>query len=156
MELQRWSSKQRELPCSVAYLLPSLSSQGVTNFNFLLTISIHSKEKRLEELIKWSPKGKIFSSSIEFSQLILYRKVWRSVWRICMFLKEKKIMTRTHQFCSLLLAFHSFSFLKFFFQFFHFSFSLKITNHVNVVYLGWQIRLTIVRFLTTHAEKFRA
>ena len=52
MELQRWSSKQRELPCSVAYLLPSLSSQEVTNFNFLLTISIHSKEKRLEELIK--------------------------------------------------------------------------------------------------------
>ena len=42
-------------------------------------------------------------------------------------------MTSTHQFCSLLLAFHSFSFLKFFFQFFHFSFSLKTTNRVNVV-----------------------
>lgn len=51
MELQRWSSKQRELPCWVAYLLPSLSSQGVTNVNFLLTISIGSQEKRLGELI---------------------------------------------------------------------------------------------------------
>ena len=71
MELQRWSSKQRELPCWVAYLLPSLSSQGVTNVYFLLRISIRSQEKRLGELIKWSPKGKIFSFSIEFSQLIL-------------------------------------------------------------------------------------
>ena len=71
MEFHRWSSKQRELPCWVAYLLPSLSSQGVTNVSFVLTISIHSQEKRLGELIKWSPKGKIFSSSIEFSQLIL-------------------------------------------------------------------------------------
>ena len=53
-----------------------------------------------------------------------------------MFLKGKNKVTSTHQFCPLLLAFHSFSFLKFFFQFFHFSFPLKTTNRVNVVYLG--------------------
>ena len=35
-------------------------SARVTNTNFLLTFSIYNQEKRLWELIKWSPKGKYF------------------------------------------------------------------------------------------------
>ena len=35
-------------------------SARVTNTNFLLTFSIYNQEKRLGELIKWSPKRKYF------------------------------------------------------------------------------------------------
>ena len=50
---------------SFIFLFPSYSQTPltlwvpmVTNINFLLTMSIHCQEKRLWELIKWSPKWK--------------------------------------------------------------------------------------------------
>ena len=61
----------------------------VTKHNFLLTISIDSQEQSLWELIKWS-QGKNLWSFIKFSQLILQGNVWRSVWRICMWILGPK------------------------------------------------------------------
>ena len=43
---------------------------------------------RLRELIKWSPKRKMLSSFLKFSQLILYGNVLRSLSKICLWIWE--------------------------------------------------------------------
>lgn len=46
----------------------TLPVQRMINIKFLLTISIHHKVKRLQELMQWSPNGKILWSFIKFFQ----------------------------------------------------------------------------------------
>ena len=65
----------------------------MTNINFLLTISIHCQEMRLWDLTKIT-KEKMPWSYIKFSQLILKGNVWRSDWRICMWILGLKGLTQ--------------------------------------------------------------
>ena len=58
----------------------------VTNSNFLLTMSVHCQEIRLWEYKKWSRKRECLDVFFNFSQLIVKGNVWRSVWRICMWI----------------------------------------------------------------------
>ena len=60
--------------------------------NFLLTISIDYHEQSLWELTKWSQRENIWSFT-KFSQLIFQGNVWRSVWRICMWILGLKGLT---------------------------------------------------------------
>ena len=53
----------------------------VTNISFLPTTSIHHQEKRLGELMKWSPIN-CFDLWSHFLKLFLYGNVQRSVMRI--------------------------------------------------------------------------
>ena len=60
----------------------------MTNINFLLTISIHDQEvMRILEMIT---KGKVLRSFVKFSQGIFIGNVWRSIWRICIWILELK------------------------------------------------------------------
>jgi len=57
----------------------------ITNINFLLTKSVPNQEKSLRELTESSPKGRktdLLSNSLKYFS----ENVWRSVWRICMFI----------------------------------------------------------------------
>ena len=58
----------------------------VTNSNFLLTMSINCQEIRLWEYKKMITKEKMPWCFFKFSQLIPKGNVWRSVWRICMWI----------------------------------------------------------------------
>ena len=73
-------------------LHPHLSVLKVTNFNFLLMISIHHQEIRIWELIKWSPKRKCFDPFSKFSQL---KKIYRDQFGefVCVYWGLKSFFT---------------------------------------------------------------
>ena len=48
-------------------------------------------------------------SIIKFSQLILYGNVWRSVWRICMWILGRKGLSSSERFCLKMLVLISLS-----------------------------------------------
>ena len=57
---------------------------GVTNFNFLLILSMHNQDKWLWEFKERAAKGKMLWSFIKFSHQILKGNVhvWTLVWTI--------------------------------------------------------------------------
>ena len=64
-----------------------LQVRRVTDIKFPLTLSILQQDKRLQELIKWSPMGNCFSWSFnKFSQQILKENIWSLVRRLCMWI----------------------------------------------------------------------
>ena len=64
----------------------------LTNINFLLTTLQDHQESRLWELLNWLPKREYFDLK-QILSAILKRNVWRSVWRICMWILGLKGLT---------------------------------------------------------------